>query len=175
MKLLMTVKGYQPGKGAQFTPIHDANWTEEFNELLQEYNEIHGYYPRNRLTEKCVEIGVKTLKQGNEITSKIENSNGIHIPTSELSKEHIDFLNSDTGQSTVVGIIKMLLLGNPGKLTNFDPASQFEESNKTTDYQDEIQTHEAAASKEVDEPNDEEDTKEQINSFLNKIDNLGGI
>ncbi|KAB2329460.1 hypothetical protein [Bacillus mesophilum] len=55
----MDPKGYEAGKSTSFTPARNANWIDEFNEML-----ISEDISRNKLTERLIQEALKARKEG---------------------------------------------------------------------------------------------------------------
>ena len=85
--------GYEAGKGKTFTPSTNANWTDEFNQMLN-----NGNLSRNALTEKLIEDGLKYNKQEH-----------ILLEASGLSPRQAEILNSEAGQEILKNVLRLLL------------------------------------------------------------------
>lgn len=172
----MQIRGYAPGTGRQFTPSIDATWTDDFNELLKEYNSNHKY-SRNRLTEKCIQLGMKVLQEGESTTSKVaSNSDGIFIPYDRLSHTQIEFLNTQEGQTALIGIIKMLFLGDPSHLADSFIKTEQHSMDKAkreaaTSIEDKKSDPPHTISEELEEGNQNTDIKK----LLKMNDMFGGV
>ncbi|HHW39335.1 MAG TPA: hypothetical protein GXX18_19310 [Bacillales bacterium] len=94
----MSEQGYEIQKGRTYTPsIEDQRWLDDFNDLLKSQG-----ISRNALTSKCLEIGVRYLKNG-----YAEDNNGLYLGLNNLrlTRSEIDFLKSEQGQKVIGNIM----------------------------------------------------------------------
>jgi len=89
----MSKKGYIPGTGSTFTPSNNAQWTDQFEQLLEDKK-----VSRNKLTEQLISDGLK-----------MQNSEFIMIPVNNLTAEQLMLLNSEQGKQILVNIALMMV------------------------------------------------------------------
>ncbi|MCA1064497.1 hypothetical protein QTG56_23090 (plasmid) [Rossellomorea sp. AcN35-11] len=170
------IRGYAPGTGRQFTPSIEATWTTEFNDLLQEYNNNHKY-SRNRLTEKCIQLGMKVLQEGEQPSSSVSSdSEGIFIPYDKLTQTQIEFLKSQEGQTALIGIIKMLFLGDPSHLAeNINRPQQTDTDIVKTNSSTTVEDSKTEPSNHTETTSGDNEKKTDIDDLLKMNDMYGGM
>lgn len=94
-------EGYIPGINITFTPSKKADWTEEFNQLLEKSD-----LSRNKLTSDLISDGLKYRKL------KEHDKDYVFIPNESFSKEQKAILNSKEGQFIIRNLIQAALFGN---------------------------------------------------------------
>jgi hypothetical protein len=94
--------GWYPGQGNTFTPFKDAEWCDDFNEMLPDYKS------RNELTHVLIEEGIKSLK------GQSTGSNKLTIDLSGFTKDEVELINSEQGQVILRNIFNLMTgKGNP--------------------------------------------------------------
>lgn len=101
--------GYIPGQGRTFTPSLNANWTNEFAEILEREK-----ISRNALTEELIELGLR-----------FKRNDHLLISTENLTTEQISLLSSKEGQQILLNVA-LMLIGQPTSILNVSNVEQSE-------------------------------------------------
>lgn len=104
------VKGYQAGIPITFTPSRQAEWVDEFNDMLEREN-----YSRNKLTELLVSVGMEAQRNNSSVekvsenrTVAVDDSNLLTLPSDNFSQEQIELLKTGHYQSLIETFINQL-------------------------------------------------------------------
>lgn len=137
-------QGYGRGAGRSFTPSVDAEWVDDFNELLEQYNSDGVKYSRNKLTEKLISDG---LKYNNAHHSQKDIVN-VSFSKKEFSEKQLEILQNEVGLNILKNLLKAALSEDGYK---FGQVIVVNEEEKT-----EISTADSKIEDDTEEPHDDE-------------------